>query len=604
MGTLPQRLRDAAPRGVLVDVRIGTPSADDVMATDGWAADRTIPAEALRALLLVGGQMRDEVAAIRLAGARISGVLDLAHAAVDVPLFLTGCSFTHPPDLTWSRLRTVHFDGCAVPGLTARFAQVEGEIMLASCVITERMDFAGARVSGHLDLSGSRVSVRDAVAFDGSGLLAEADLIGKKGLSIVGEVRLQGARIAGNVDMEGMTLTSEIQLRNANVSGDLVLSGSSLDNDGDPVLDAEHLRVGGSMHCSGLTTRGEINLYAAHVTGQVDFARAHLENSGGKAFVSEDGLTIGGSAIFNDALVRGTTLMYRASVGGMLSFMNAQLHHPGSTVLALDGLSVASLLHFGGTFTANGLVRLGGARIGGAFTLEGALISNPEGLALACFHAVMPVLRLRTRAPIVGTVDLRHTHVGSLYDDQASWPEHVRLDGFTYDALVSATTLEERLAWIERDTSETVLLQPYEHLAATYRRLGDDAAARQIQLIKHRRRRAELPWYGRAWGHIQDVTVGYGFRPLRAAGWLVGLLITGTVAYTLNPPRPLEAGKAPDFNPLFYTLDLLLPVFDLGQERAFNPIGPWQWLAYAFVMSGWLLATTIVAALTRLLNKQ
>ena len=35
LGTLSERLGEAAPRGVLVDVRVGTPSGDDVIASDG-----------------------------------------------------------------------------------------------------------------------------------------------------------------------------------------------------------------------------------------------------------------------------------------------------------------------------------------------------------------------------------------------------------------------------------------------------------------------------------------------------------------------------------------------------------------------------------------
>ncbi|MEU4720745.1 hypothetical protein AB0G06_14045 [Nonomuraea dietziae] len=605
MGSLLHRLREASARGVLVDLRTGDPDADDVTGSDRWDADRTVPAETLRAVLLGGVErVPGEVAAVRLAGARIRGVLDLSHADVEIPLFLTACSFTHTPDLTWSRLRTVELDGCAVPGLAARFARVEGSVTLTSSVITKMADLSGARVGGQLDLSGSRLSPSDDVAFDGSGLLVEADLIGRQGFLSTGEVRLQGARVAGSVYLEGATFAGEVRLRNANVSGDLVLSDASMDNAADTVLDAEHLNVGGSMLCSRVTTHGEIKLYSAHVTGQLVFIGAHLDNPGGSALISEDGLTTGGSVLFSDAVVRGAILMYRATVGGMLSFMNARLDHPGATALALDGLKVESLLHCGGTFTAEGGIRLGGARIGAAFTLDGALLSNPDGHALTCSDATMAVLRLRTRKPIVGTVDVRHAHVANLDDDLSSWPEHLRLDGFTYDALVAPATVEERLAWIGRDTNGHRLRQPYEHLSAIYRRLGDDAAARQVLLIKHRRGRVELPWYGRAWGHLQDVTVGYGFRPLRAAAWLVGLLVAGTAFYALNPPHPLEAGKAPAFNPPFYTLDLLLPVIDFGQERAFNPTGPWQWLAYAFVLSGWILATTIVAAVTRSLSRQ
>jgi len=91
---------------------------------------------------------------------------------------------------------------------------------------------------------------------------------------------------------------------------------------------------------------------------------------------------------------------------------------------------------------------------------------------------------------------------------------------------------------------------------------------------------------------------------MRAAVWLLALLTVGTIAYGLHHPLPAQAGAAPGFNPLIYTLDLLLPVIDFGQEHAFRPAGPWQWLAYVLIASGWILATTIAAGITRAVTRQ
>jgi hypothetical protein len=141
-------------------------------------------------------------------------------------------------------------------------------------------------------------------------------------------------------------------------------------------------------------------------------------------------------------------------------------------------------------------------------------------------------------------------------------------------------------------------------LTASYLRIGDERAARLVQLAKQRRHRMTLPWYGRLWGHVQEATVGYGFRPLRAAGWLLSLLAVGSVVYGLRPPRALKAGEAPEFNPVFYTLDLLVPVISFGQEGAFGPRGWYQWLSYVLVVTGWILATTVVAGVSRSVSRQ
>ena len=58
--------------------------------------------------------------------------------------------------------------------------------------------------------------------------------------------------------------------------------------------------------------------------------------------------------------------------------------------------------------------------------------------------------------------------------------------------------------------------------------------------------------------------------------WLLGLLLVGTVVYGIHHPQPTEPGKPPTFDALIYTLDLLLPIIDFGQEQAFSPGGAYQ----------------------------
>jgi hypothetical protein len=67
------------------------------------------------------------------------------------------------------------------------------------------------------------------------------------------------------------------------------------------------------------------------------------------------------------------------------------------------------------------------------------------------------------------------------------------------------------------------------------------------------------------WGLIQNLLVGYGYRPWLAGLWILVLLAAGTVFSAVTPP--------PAFSAPAYTLDLLLPVVNLGQEAAWNPHG-------------------------------
>jgi hypothetical protein len=108
----------------------------------------------------------------------------------------------------------------------------------------------------------------------------------------------------------------------------------------------------------------------------------------------------------------------------------------------------------------------------------------------------------------------------------------------------------------------------------------------------------------RTWSILQDVIVAYGYQPWRALLWLAILLTAGSVLFAADPPPPIQASLAPHFNPVIYTLDLLLPVVDLDQKHSFNPAGIEQWITYLLVASGWILATTIAAGAARVISRR
>jgi hypothetical protein len=100
----------------------------------------------------------------------------------------------------------------------------------------------------------------------------------------------------------------------------------------------------------------------------------------------------------------------------------------------------------------------------------------------------------------------------------------LRIDGLRYErlwdtALSDVGPARERLRWIHLDPHR-YLPQAYEQLASMYERLGQELDARTVRLDKQRRRRSLLPPVGKLWGYVQDVTIGYGYRPMRAAAWL------------------------------------------------------------------------------------
>ncbi|MGW2102306.1 membrane-associated oxidoreductase [Streptomyces olivaceoviridis] len=477
-----ERVWRAFPRGEAVDFRQSP--GDDPADGAGWGAERTVRARVLRALLLGGPRQDGETAALSLAGARITGRLDVQYATIDHPVRLRHCHFDEAPRCHAARLRELNLSESVLPGLVAHAVQVDGVVRLTRARCTGIVRLGGARIAGSLYLEGAEVAVPDAA---------------------------------------------------------------------EPVLQLNQAAVGADLWAPGLRARGQTRLSGATVAGSVNLGEARLDNPGHAALEAET-FTVGGDLLVRYAQVRG-------SMG------------------------------------------LRGARIAGRLDLSYTSLSHPEGSALRASSTTIGELWLRKGPPMDGALNLRRAQIDVLFLEPESAPGEVLLNHLSYTSLVPHEPAERRLPMLERDR-DGYIPHAYEQLTTAYRRVGDDHAARLVQLAKQRRHRHTLPWYGRLWGLVQDVTVGYGFRPLRAAGWLLSLLAVGSVTFALHHPLPLKAGEAPPFQPVFYTLDLLLPVISFGQDSAFAPRGGYQVLAYVLVLTGWILATTVIAGVTRAVSRQ
>jgi hypothetical protein len=252
---------------------------------------------------------------------------------------------------------------------------------------------------------------------------------------------------------------------------------------------------------------------------------------------------------------------------------------------------------------AIGEVRFVDSRIGRHLDLDQICLVNPGGVALDARMLRAAEVSLLPGRPVQGSVILEYARIGLYRDDPAAWPDQVRLDGLVYEALRPALPAPRRLRWLARDP-DGYLPQPYEQLAAHYTKIGQPVEARRVLHTREHRQRRTRPFLGRLWSVLQDLTVAYGYQPWRPLCWLALLLVVGTVTYSISQPEPLASGAAPHFNALIYTLDLLLPIVDLGQEQAFNPAGAEQWFSYFLIAGGWILATTIAAGVARTLSRR
>lgn len=486
---------------------------------------------------------------VRLRGARLTGSMSIGGARLNRP-----------------RGQALDASNLTIDGwLAARKVTVTGEFGLRN-----------ARIAGWVDVSGSRLRNPGAVAFTAGGLAVGGGLWCHRGFTAEGEMRLVGARLGGNLTLTDARLGRP--------------GGTALNLDRTAMVD---------LVASGLTvTGGKVTLVGAEVANQVDLKGARLEDDLDGTALIADGLTTGTLAM-NDLHARGALVVRTARISGRVLLMGARLSS-SDTALRLSRTEVGADIFCGG-MTAKGRVKLSGARVGRQLALDRVRLAHPHDVALDVRTITAGEMTLS--GPVQGAVELQHARLGVLRDDPGDWPSALYLDGLTYEALEPRLPAAERLTWLSRDPGGCPP-QPYEQLAAFYTRIGRPTEARRVLYARELHERGTMTRVGRVWSLLQDVTVGYGYRPWRAVAWLALLLVVGSVIYGLVPPQPLKAGEAPHFNPLVYTLDLLLPIVDLGQGGAFNPAGAEQWFSYLLVAAGWVLATTIAAGIARVITRR
>lgn len=428
-------------------------------------------------------------------------------------------------------------------------------------------------------------------------------------------VRMRGARIDGTLDLSfGMGrgalslqhchFDEQVVIRNGRLPA-LWLSGSYLAKG----LSGDGARVDGDLFCrDGFHSIGEVRLLGAQIGGTADFEGATLDGNDGAA-LNADGIVVTGSLFGRKGEDKG-------------------FHIKGAAILV-------------------------GARIGG-------LMDWRPG-------------------QWTGELDLSHAVVGQWRDDWGASAKteagqsSIKLDHFTYGAFFSGNGMKAdsttRIAWIQAAQGENFTPGPYRTLARVLRAAGDDRGAAAVGLAKEQARsRHRIATYRKQpglwgpffwwvpagwlwfWTSLFNLFVGHGYRPWRGVGWLVGFLALGCLLFcwgaptsyggpglikpadpvfvtenqTRNLGRPdptthaIEYKLPPEytpFNAFWYSFDTLIPLIDLGQEKAWSPspLTPeiardpagWALLFYLYlhIIMGWVLTTLTVVALTGLIKR-
>ncbi|WP_430785547.1 hypothetical protein [Actinoplanes sp. G11-F43] len=337
-----------------------------------------VDADEIRAACLAAGEA--DPFGLRMAGARVTGRLDLRACEVPVPLRFRSCDFAEP-------------------------VNVQGAI-LRELVITAEADPIGGNVLPGLLAAGSRIT-RD--------------------------LNLSGMVITGDLPARAENRTSaSVWLTEADIGGSLVAQGTRILPAGGRALNGDRMRLGGNVRLlDGFLATGEVRLLAMRLNGALDVIGAEFAPADGRALDLSEAI-IGGSVYLLQSpvtgrrcRVRGRIEMGHATVEGEVFIRDADLIAPQAgggihfynvasgaarIMLLAPRLSVHGTLRIEGDSIVHGGLLLPGAQLRGGLTLSGA-VWNPSDDALDLTQATLGAGIEAPRVSIEGTVRLDNARV-------------------------------------------------------------------------------------------------------------------------------------------------------------------------------------------------
>ncbi|WP_020499395.1 hypothetical protein [Sciscionella marina] len=559
--------------------------------------------------------------ALLASGLTARGELRLPSLRVGGNLTLRGADLVNPNGLTIT-LNAANVDGNLICG------QIFDAPEPKPFTSTGLMFFSNAQVSGAFVLRGAmlRPKTED----------ADPPPNDDPYYDIRATVVADRVQVRGNVLFDlGLHSTGTIRMVNGRIGGSLRLAGAEFDMSEGPgtrlrALNIDGASIDGDLNARQLTAHGQLRMVGVTVHGHANFDLANVDNPGDDVLEARH-LVVRGNLECQALRVRGTVSLQGADIAVKFDLRGAHISEPGhhsrdgrpKPLLDMRAARVGRDLILGSSLdpcVIEGGLRIDRCTVGGTANLAGVTVGaecTEDRIALDATAFTAQQLLLTLGAPARGAVRLRHARCTSLEDNEHLFDAHggVDLEDFRFEAftdpvhVVDDEAIEQRLEWLAR--SGEYRPGPYDQLASVLRASGNDEHAATVLFTKQRRRYVALAsGYQRLnflpliWSWLQRVLLGYGYRPMRALAWLIGLFAAGCLWFSLaGPLHEVNSDDHLSWNPVLYTLDLLVPIVDFGNKGRWYVDGPSQAFAEILTASGWILATTVAAALTRMLRR-
>jgi hypothetical protein len=595
---------------------------------------------------------------LEIRSAVIQGDFDLSYLEIDYPLLFVGCTFEGEIRLTGTKLLAIAFDACDTVGVTGAHLECKHSFdFVDSSLQGSGMILDTAAINGNLRLQGSHLHNAQGAALNANKLTVRCHAYWNEGFQCFGSINLRGAFIGGDLTLAGALLESPdhvtmraeqiqvgggvylsdgfrsmgtLRFSEARIAGRLQCEGGFFDNAEGIAFEADGIRIDGpALFRYGFQSRGTVRLYAANLGSDLDCNEAVFKAPDSIALQAGTLVAHGGVKMGHGFYADGQVILVGARIDGELDCQGGSFNYPKGAAILADGISVQGSVFFRTGFVVRGSVNLNGAHIGGELDCHRAeFLGSEEG---ACFLAQQMTVNGDWRleemvAKPRGDLLLNGAKVQRIFDDETSWPAEstLILHGFEYESFLLGG-LKDRLHWLSLQRPEYFDVQPYEHLASVYRKMGLRDDARRILIRKENYILSRTPgFFSRQWKRFLGLTIDYGYTPYKLFLPILLFMLLGAAVFgwantlqvitpTSGPVSTIIDGQSvtqpyPLFEPLLYSIDVFLPIVDLHQENYWlpntgKPYGLYFMLYMIFhIIAGWVLTTLGVAAVTGLVR--
>jgi len=555
-------------------------AANNPQCCELWDKTRTIQADVIVWLCKNASlHGRSATDGIHVYGAKVEGVLDLSYADIPLPFWFERCCFVDEIWLKNARIPSFHLVGCWTKRIQADGLQVANNV--------------GLRDGFH---STGQVLFRDAnigagfMAVDATFECAPPKSFCAVSVNSLGCDRI---KVNGSMFLRGSSFKGEVGLAGAYIGSNLECDGGTFENpfanqDGSRyAIRADRITVNGSVYLRNqFSSKGSVRILNAKV-GTLDCTQATIEGDGKNGFNAENA-TIVGHAVFDNFTIQNGGVEFRGLAADDVSFRGAKL--------------------------------------------------TTADLRYATIRRALRIKQIKEADQSLW--DLRNASVGSVDDDEISWPRPGRLfiDGFTYQGFGNVSVerpgeyseapldFKLRRKWLDLDTSNPRRPHPYRQLANAYFRMGDTLQGRKalysLEELLHLRMIQESSSLWRrtlqqAWRRLLKWTIGYGYKLWLSGVWLALLLIVGGVlslwsyfahviiptdkdAFTFFTQHAYPPVGYPRFSVTMFSIENTFPAITFAMSDHWTAIG---WLRYWLMcqrIAGWFLSIFFVAGITGL----